>query len=104
MDLLYSRYASPVEFMDAYIGQGRFGEFVANVFEMERKRKQDAAGKEDDDRLWQAYIHSMTDITFQDWKEDLLEVKEPVLYSMTDSQVRNAKRRARDILSRVSPA
>lgn len=101
---MYSRYASPVEFMDAYIGQGRFGEFVANVFEMERKRKQDAAGREDDDRLWQAYIHSMTDKTFRDWKEELLRGREPVSCSMTDGQVREAKRRAREILARISPA
>lgn len=45
MDLLYSRYASPDRFMKTYIDQGRFGEFVANIIEMDMERKKEAVQK-----------------------------------------------------------
>lgn len=103
MDLLYSRYASPMEFMRLYIEQGRFGEFVTEIIEMDNKRKREAAKKEDDDRLWTAYIHSMSDKSFNDWKKELFTQKQPEDYSMTDEQVANAKEQARDILKKISP-
>lgn len=104
MDLLYSRYASPVEFMNAYIAQGRFGEFVTKIFEMDVRRKREAIRKEDDNMLWQAYVHSVTDKTFQDWKDGLIQEKELVSYHMSDRQVNAVKRQTREILSRISPA
>lgn len=71
MDLLYSRYASPFEFMGLYTDQGRFGEFVAEIFEMDFKRKKEEAEKENDNRLWSIYIRSMSDKSFEEWKRDL---------------------------------
>ena len=103
MDLLHSRYTDPDRFMDVYIAQGRFGEFVVNVLEADLRRKQEAARKNEDDRLWLAYVLSMTDKSFTDWKEELMREKEPVPYVMTDSQVRDAKQQAKEILSRISP-
>ncbi len=103
MDLLYSRYASPVEFMNTYINQGRFGEFVAGILEMDAKRKKEAAQKENDDKLWLAYIHAMTEQSFHDWKKELLQKKEPVTHSMTDKQVALVKQQAKGILEKVSP-
>lgn len=104
MDLLYSRYASPAEFMNTYIVQGRFGEFVAKIFEMDVARKKEAVRREDDNMLWQAYIHSVTDKTFQEWKDELIQGKEPVSYGMSDRQVNVVKRQTREILNRMSPA
>ena len=46
MDLLYSRYASPMEFMNVYIEQECFGEFVTKILEMETERKEQEAQKE----------------------------------------------------------
>ena len=43
MDLLYSRYASPNEFMNLYIEQGRFGEFVWNIVNLENTRRKEQA-------------------------------------------------------------
>lgn len=103
MDLLYSKYASPVEFMNTYIEQGRFGEFVVNIIEMDIKRKKETAQKEEDQKLWLAYIHSMTDQSFHDWKNGLTQKKEPVSYSMTDKQVDAVKQQARGILNKFSP-
>ncbi len=103
MDLLYSRYASPVHFMNTYIEQGRFGEFVSFIFDTDNKRRKEALQKENDDKLWLAYIHSMTDQSFHDWKEGLTQKKEPASYTMTDRQVDIVKQQARGILSRISP-
>lgn len=103
MDLLYSRYASPVEFMKTYIDQGRFGEFVSGILEMDKKRKEEAAQKDENDKLWLAYIHSMTNKSFHDWKEELQQEQEPVTHSMTDEQVDVVKQQAKEILKKISP-
>ena len=103
MDLLYSRYASPMEFMQLYIEQGRFGEFVTEILEMDRKRKQETDKKEEEDRLWTAYIHSMSDKSFNEWKKELFTQKQPEDYSMTNEQVADVKEQSRGILKRISP-
>lgn len=104
MDLLYSRYASPVQFMNAYINQGRFGEFVSEIFEMDFKRKQEEARKEEDNKLWIAYLLSASGQSFNEWRKGLKQEKEPVSYSMTDEETDAVKQQARGILSRFSPA
>lgn len=102
MDLLYSRYASPLELMNIYLEQGRFGEFVTNIINLENKRIQETAQKENDDRLWLAYVHSMSDKTFSEWKDGLMKQKPPEDYSMTDEQVEDAKQQAKEIMKRIS--
>lgn len=72
MDLLYSRYASPMDFMHLYIEQGRFGEFVTEIIEMDYKRKEEQAKKEDEQKMWDLYIHSMSDKSFNDWKKEVM--------------------------------
>lgn len=103
MDLLHSRYADPDRFMNTYILQGRFGEFVANILEMDTQRKMEATEKSEDDRLWIAYILSMTDKTYREWKDELLQGKKPVSYVMSDRQVEAVKQQAKGILGRISP-
>ena len=103
MDLLFSRYASPLDFMNLYINQGRFGEFVSEIIEMENERRKQTAEKEKDEKLWQAYIRSMSEKNFPQWKEELTQVKEPESLSMTDEQVEREKAKARKILKRFSP-
>lgn len=74
MDLLYSRYASPKEFMNIYIENGRFGEFVEEILEMEYKRRKEAADKENEQKLWTMYIHSdaRMEMSFNEWKSRVL--------------------------------
>jgi len=102
--LLYSRYASPIEFMNTYINQGRFGEFVFNILEMDYKRKQEEAKKEEDNKLWSVFIRSGSEKSFKEWKQDLKEKKEPESYSMTNEQVAEVKQQAVGILKKISPA
>ena len=105
MDLLFSRYASPLDFMNLYINQGRFGEFVEGIISLENKRKKEKQEKEDDDKLWQAYIRSMSDKSFIDWKKELKESsnKQPETLSMTNERVADVKEQARGILKSFSP-
>lgn len=72
MDLLFSRYASPFEFMRPYIEQGRFGEFVTEIIIAENKRRQEQADKEEDEKLWAAYIHSYSDKSYAEWKSEIM--------------------------------
>ena len=107
MDLLYSRYRNPLEFMRLYINQGRFGEFVAEILEMDAKRKQEEADKDNEQKMWEMYLHSMADKSFNDWKKDVLSNsnsnQKPVSLSMNDDQVEDAKQKARGILKNFSP-
>ena len=91
--------------MRTYIKRGRFGEFVYQVIDQENQRRKEEAEKEDDNRLWIAYVHSMADKTFTEWKNGLQQQqrKQPVSLSMTDEQVEEAKQRARGILKGFSP-
>ena len=72
MDLLYSKYASPIEFMNLYINNGQFGEFVENIISKENQRRQEEAEKDNEQKLWTLYVHSMTDKSFNDWKAQVL--------------------------------
>ena len=108
MDLLFSRYASPLDFMKLYINQGRFGEFVEGIIGLENKRRKETDEKENDDKLWQAYIHSMSDKSFIDWKKELKDGNkqannQPETLSMTDERVADVKEQARGILKNFSP-
>lgn len=68
MDLLFQKYASPMDLMKLYIENGRFGEFVSEFIRLEVKHKKEKAEKEKDERLWNAYIHSYTEGSFEDYK------------------------------------
>lgn len=72
MDLLYRRYASPMELMKIYIKQGRFGEFVYNIIEKENQRKQEEAEKENEQKMWLMYVHSGSGKSFNEWKAQVL--------------------------------
>jgi len=76
MDLLYSRYSNPMDLMEHYMNQGRFGEFVSNIIEMEYQRKKEEANLLEEQKLWSMYImHSMwgPGESFNDWKKRVLK-------------------------------
>ena len=105
MDLLFSRYASPLDFMKLYMDQGRFGEFVEGIISLENKRRKEEKEKEEDDKLWQAYIRSMSEKSFSDWKNELSQGsnEQPETLSMTNERVADVKEQARGILKSFSP-
>ena len=70
--MLYTRYNDPMDLMNRYINQGRFGKFVTGFLEAEYDRKKAEAEKDLDWKLWMMYINSMTDMSFGEWKESVL--------------------------------
>lgn len=60
-----------MEFMHLYIEQGRFGEFVTEILLAEKRRKEELSQKEENDRWWDLYLHSYSDKSFIQWKEEL---------------------------------
>ena len=71
MDLLYHRYASPMDLLSFYIRRGRFGEFVRNIIEADYQRRKEEAEKDNEWKLWTMYIHSMYEGSFQEWKNEV---------------------------------
>ena len=87
-----------------YINNGRFGEFVAEVLAMDKKRKDEEAEKENDNKLWTAYLLSgAKDQSFNEWKAGLATKEEPVSYAMTTEQIEAEKQHAKGILKKISP-
>lgn len=70
--MLYSRYSNPLEFMRLYIDQGRFGEWVTEIIAAENQRRKEQAEKEDEEKLWNMYVHSYPETSFNDWKAEAL--------------------------------
>lgn len=63
-----------MELMGLYIEQGRFGEFVAEILNMEYQRRMQTLEKEENDKLWIPYllnaISGETE-TYMQWKSRL---------------------------------
>jgi hypothetical protein len=60
------------------VEDGRFGEFVQEIISSENKRKQAEAQKEEDRKLWELYLHSASDKSFRDWKDEVLKANRNV--------------------------
>lgn len=73
MDMLYRAYSNPLDLMNIYINQGRFGKFVTGFLEAEYERRKQEAEKDQDWKLWMMYINSLSDKTFSEWKDSVLQ-------------------------------
>ena len=69
MDMLYRAYSNPLDLMNNYINQGRFGKFVTGFLEAEHAKRKEEAEKDFDWKLWMMYINSYSDIPFGEWKQ-----------------------------------
>ena len=76
MDMLYSRYSSPMDLMRTYINQGRFGDFIKGFIQAENDRKKAKADRDADLKEWIAYVHSYSEKSFDNWKAELIEKAE----------------------------
>ena len=68
--MLYSRYSNPLELMNTYVNQGRLGDFVLGFCEAEHARKKEEAEREEDNKLWTAFLLSRSTLTFSEWKKE----------------------------------
>ena len=69
MDMLYSRYSNPLDLMNIYINQGRFGDFVSGFLQEEKNRAVEKVEIYNDLKLWIAYVVSFSKDSFQQFKD-----------------------------------
>ena len=101
MDLLFHRYASPMDLMSLYIEQERFGEFVYEVITAENKRRQEQAEKEEDNKLWMAYLMNANNQTFPEWKASIIRPTSPNSSGKRDDDMTKAD--VDNLLNRLFP-
>ena len=58
-----------MDLMRLYIRRGRFGQFVTEVINAENMRRKEEAERENEMRLWIAYVHSYSKDSYADWKK-----------------------------------
>jgi hypothetical protein len=62
-----------MDLVNSYINQGRFGKFVTGFLESEYERRKQDAEKDYEWKLWTMYIHSYTDKSYGEWKNEIQE-------------------------------
>lgn len=77
MDMLYARYSCPMDLVGTYINQRRFGDFVTHFIQAENDRRKAENDKDEELKLWTAYVHSYSDKSYNDWKEEILGGSRP---------------------------
>ena len=87
MDMLYRAYSNPLDLMNMYINQGRFGKFVTGFLESEYERRKAEDEKDFDWKLWMMYINSLSDKTFSEWKDSVLQKADSKKRRTTDSEL-----------------
>ena len=73
MDMLYRAYSNPLDLMNMYINQGRFGKFVTGFLEAEYDRRKEDAERDEEWKLWIMYVHSYSDKAFGEWKSEVIK-------------------------------
>ena len=71
MDMLYRAYSNPLDLMNMYINQGRFGKFVTGFLESENEKRNAEAEKDYNWKLWMMYINSAAEVSFGEWKKEI---------------------------------
>ena len=73
MDMLYRAYSNPLDLMNLYINQGRFGKFVKGFLESEYEKRKEKAEQDNEWKLWLMYVHSYSEMTFSEWKSQAIK-------------------------------
>lgn len=71
--MLYSRYSNPMDLVKRYINQRRFGAFVSDFLTAEYERRKQEAEKENELKLWIAYVHSYSEKSYNEWKDQIFQ-------------------------------
>ena len=71
--MLYRAYSCPMDLINRYINQGRFGTFVQGFLDAEYERRKQEAERDEEMMLWIAYIHSDSIETFSQWRKNLVK-------------------------------
>lgn len=73
--MLYAKYSSPMDLVNRYIRQGRFGKFVQDFLTIDNEHRKEEAEKENDFMLWLLFIDSKSymEHSFDAWKKSLIQ-------------------------------
>ena len=94
MDLLFTRYADPIPFVDGMIQTGRFHEFVVNFLKTVNKEKEDQLD-------WEFFLHKVWEGSFRDFKEDIDTNKRN--QAMSDQAMETTIKESMRILKNFNP-
>ncbi len=92
MDLLHKRYASPFPLLDRYICYGGFGDYIELIV-LQRN----------EERLWDLYLHSLPDKSFDDWKAGLNAKKGKQNIEVKKGSMKETVKSSEDILLYFCP-
>lgn len=59
--------------MNMYIESGQFDELVFNILTAEYERREEEAEKEKERMIWEAYLHSNTDLSYGKYREKVMQ-------------------------------
>lgn len=73
--MLYAKYSSPMDLVNRYIRQGRFGKFVHDFLAIDNEHRKEKAEKENDFKLWLLFIDSKSYLehSFDAWKKIVIQ-------------------------------
>lgn len=92
MDLLYHRYARPMELLERYISAGRFDSFAKHLLETEQQRIETERTRHQEEMLWLAYLQSGSGDSFDQWRQRLLTPPDTAAsqdQSMTETDIQH---------------
>ena len=93
MDLLFKRYASPFDYLDALLAYGEFGRGIANIYETQQEEK-----------MWAFYLSNnpMNNKSYDEWKKEArrqVEINKP----MSKAQIVATVEKSQNILKNFKP-
>ena len=86
-DLLSSRYASPLAYIEGLMKLGDIADGLKMTIE-----------QADDEKLWELYIHSFSKKSFIDWKKDVIA---PEVHALSEAEITTQVNMSQDILEAV---
>jgi hypothetical protein len=92
MDLLHKRYASPYSILDQYIQFGGFDEYIKFIVK-----------QQDEELLWELYLHSMSDVSFEAWKAEINKKENVEKKEIKKKSLKDTIAESEDILFHFSP-
>lgn len=82
--MLFHEYADPFAFLDGISAMGMFEQGILNLVE-----------KDNDRHLWDVYLRCHSDLSFNDWK---IEIMKPKKVEMTQTEIAKEVENAENIL------
>ncbi len=91
MDLIHKRYSSPFFYLNLLIDNHKFSDGIDTIYK-----------EVENERLWQLYLHSMSEKSFNDWKDEIMSANtNNKVVSKMDFEATRTK--AKEILHNFKP-